>query len=839
MTSKGHTPIKKIQYWLPMSLQSFLHVRRDISLLLLCYCTLYSLFFSDIVSATTHFLKANLNQPSDIAIGENGRAWVLDGVNNRVVVFSVQGEKLFSFGDTGKGKLLLPMGIAVNSTRVYIADSGNHRIVAFDHEGKYIRTIMLNDNPSPEPVALWVDDYELLWSDRRHHRVCRYNLKNNRTSHCWGKRGEAKGNFQFPLQIAVDADDYVHIVDVLNARIQQFHYSGRYVFSISRFGLEPGEVYRPNGVTFSQDKRMFVTDSYRGTVSIFSDGQFQQLLDDFNGNPLHFNTPVGIRAWNDKLFIVESGANRVSIVPLPSQHITVKKQAGKAHKTIKNATSRKNCVSCHFSWASDYTDEEGIQDNVPPVATQQMCYSCHHGAIIDSRKTINHAEQHPDVHHVRADASTLNEHVKRQEKLPEIFPLLSGKKPKAERLTCGSCHTPHNSEIEGVETLYIEHNNPWMRVLNHGGDLGQKCHESQLSNALDKKYPLNGVNHPVGIFLKQPQNIGEMGYPTESILYHGLPETLQQKGGILGVRDEMICQSCHQIHGGQSEQLLLSDTNSEELCQTCHSRHYAKNREEARKKGIHPVNIDLKIPVIINGISIKRVTCMSCHTAHEGKLNTPLLVEDHRDGKLCSHCHRDQKDIIGTDHDLRLTAKDSKNRFENNTEHSGLCGSCHSMHRSEGKQPFLYAQNLHPYIGKYLTSLRDELCLDCHRKQGIAENKSIQHFAHPYQDIIMRSDPKVLPLLNEKEQINEFGKIGCITCHDPHRWAPEDQTSEIQTSHMEKNNENPEGIIFSSFLRKRGIEGSFCIDCHGLETRVKYKYYHDALSRSKGIDYLK
>ena len=31
----------------------------------------------------------------------------------------------------------------------------------------------------------------------------------------------------------------------------------------------------------------------------------------------------------------------------------------------------------------------------------------------------------------------------------------------------------------------------------------------------------------------------------------------------------------------------------------------------------------------------------------------------------------------------------------------------------------------------------------------------------------------------------------------------------------------------------------FYIVCHGLETQIKYKYYHDALSQGKNINYLK
>jgi len=96
--------------------------------------------------------------------------------------------------------------------------------------------------------------------------------------------------------------------------------------------------------------------------------------------------------------------------------------------------------------------------------------------------------------------------------------------------------------------------------------------------------------------------------------------------------------------------------------------------------------------------------------------------------------------------------------------------------------------------------------------------------------MILRSDKNKMPLLDKNNEISEFGEIGCITCHNPHRWSAhkdiEDKATEKGSDVKDEN-----GNILSSFLRNKEIADSFCKDCHGIETKIKYKYYHLELSR--------
>lgn len=908
--------------------------------------------FAGITARSIATLQADLDQPSAVTIAADGRAYVVDGVNARIAVFDASGAYDFSFGRADE--LNLPMGITIAGDNVYVADTGNHRLAVYDGRGRFLRQLPLPAGSAgpAEPIAVHVRDGILAWTDRRNHRLCR-TATSGAPLGCTGRRGQAESQFQFPFQLASDRAGYLHVVDVLNGRVQSFHPKGRFYGLLGRFGTGPGELYRPNGVAIDSEDRLFVSDTYLGTVSVFEHERFRGLLLDARGRPLRFDAPVGLASWRDRLYVVEAGANRVSVLHLTANAVT-------AAVPAIGSDSRKNCVMCHLAWEPGYSggyDEDGID----PVASARMCYSCHHGAVVDSRRQIGRAGQHPDIHHRRPPKSGVP--AQRKDEIPKAFPR------HGKQLYCGSCHTPHGTDTE-APTLRPEHRNPWLRVLNKNGDLCARCHASKVDDVRAPTRPNKGITHPLGVRLAAPPAPGAEGYARDKAVHEGLPEALTTKGGAVGSARELECQSCHQIHGGASDQLLVLDNRSGALCGSCHERqdttdrkharrkgmhpvnikldelidfrgdklrelrcttchsvhdgtartallsgkataeklcaecherqhaaepraarlkgvhpigieldkpvkvgdkevkrlgclschsvhngkpdtaalvedprdgkfcarcherHSAEGEKDARKKGVHGVNFDLEKPVKIGDDEVKRIVCGTCHRMHKGKPETPALVEDHRDARLCSYCHDAQKAVVQSDHDLRVSANTVMNRFDQWPAESGACGACHTLHRGEGKAPFLYAGAYAAIGDKENAGPRDRLCLDCHSGR---KPKTITEFTHPYRDLILRSDPKVLPLLDTEDKNVEFGRIGCVTCHDPHRWAPKQQGAVVQKPTAE----NLEGDARGSFLRRKGAEGTFCIDCHGAEARVKWGYFHDGQGRGKGIDYLK
>ena len=838
-------------------------------------------------------LEAGLQQPSAVAVSGDGRAFVLDGLQRRIQVFDAGGRLLHS--------LALPEGdmpatdIALGDGRIHVADPSAHAILILDEQGKLLGILRPGPDEEPvEPSALWVEGRHLWWSDRRGHRLCHSRLDGEPATRCRGGRGEMPGRFRYPYMLAADARGYLMAVDVLNARVQILAPDGAFFGSMGKFGLGPGRLFRPNGIVLLDDGGVLVSDAWTGNITLFRQRKARGLLRHADGRSWHFAMPVGMARWKDRLYVVDLQANRVEVLRL-------KNDEGRPFSLPEEKPardSRRNCLQCHPSWSPDHVPEDNAA--VLPVADERMCLSCHHGAVVESRPRMGRGHQHPTLHESR-DGEPAGD-VKRFEKdeVPGDYPLAGNG-----RLYCASCHTPHDRP-EGGEALGEGRHNPWLRKANRDSALCRDCHASRHTAPEDReRRDLDVLNHPLDVIMKPPPRKDAPGYATREELQQGLPDVLKQAGARLGEQGQLICQSCHRVHGAEGESLLVARNkgsqlcvachrsqhsrdekdarrkgvhpvglkldeevelggrkirrvdclachsvhdaqpgtallprgeNARDLCQNCHGRQNAKNQEDALKKGVHPVNMKLDDLVKLAGREIRELDCRSCHSVHDGVKGTPVLVENHADGKLCKACHGDQEKVAHTDHDLREHPPAHRNRLKEAWKDAGLCGACHSLHRGKGERPFLFVGASWQADDKGDLTVRDLLCLSCHHPGNEVEAKPVEDFSHPWKDLILRSDPEKMPLLDDQGQVSEFGRIGCITCHEPHHWRPGRDVPETVPGD-DKGNE--EGTAQSSFLRREDVAGSFCVDCHGREAKYKYKYYHDAAGREKKLDYLR
>ena len=82
------------------------------------------------------------NRPTNLAVAPNGELYVTDGYGNaRVHRFSDKGELIGSWGEpgVGPGQFMLPHGIAVHDDgRVFVADRENDRIQIFSPDGEFL-----------------------------------------------------------------------------------------------------------------------------------------------------------------------------------------------------------------------------------------------------------------------------------------------------------------------------------------------------------------------------------------------------------------------------------------------------------------------------------------------------------------------------------------------------------------------------------------------------------------------------------------------------------------------------------------------------------------------------
>jgi len=91
----------------------------------------------------------------------------------------------------------------------------------------------------------------------------------------WGSHGSGIGQFFCPDGIAIDANNQIYVADIQNSRIQKFSSTGQYITQWGNQGQGEGEFYHPESVAVDTDGLVYVADTWNSRIEVFSpDGNF-------------------------------------------------------------------------------------------------------------------------------------------------------------------------------------------------------------------------------------------------------------------------------------------------------------------------------------------------------------------------------------------------------------------------------------------------------------------------------------------------------------------------------------------------------------------------------------
>ncbi|MEA2151988.1 MAG: tripartite motif-containing protein 71 [Solirubrobacteraceae bacterium] len=182
---------------------------------------------------------AQLNGAGAVAVAQgSGRVYVADAGHNRVLSYGAEGALTAKWGAGGgsgaagsaPGAFNHPSGIALSppalGENVYVADTGNERIVELSQNGEVLRQ--------------------------------------------WGSRGFADGRFRAPAGVAVDAAGDVFALDSENNRVQVFDAGGRYLAKWGLRGTGLGAFSQPSAIAVDCAGNVYVADTNNNRVERFN-----------------------------------------------------------------------------------------------------------------------------------------------------------------------------------------------------------------------------------------------------------------------------------------------------------------------------------------------------------------------------------------------------------------------------------------------------------------------------------------------------------------------------------------------------------------------------------------
>ena len=193
-----------------------------------------------------------------LTLDRDGNIIVGESTSNSIRKYSSEGQLLASVGTEGTGQLQFncPEDIVINTrninVKVYVADCNNHRIQVLNSDLTFSTT--------------------------------------------FGKRGEGKGQFNYPSGITCDSAGNVYVTDYCNHRVQVFTAEGKFLRMFGKCGKGRGELDRPVGIALDpSSEHVYISNSWNHRISVFTcEGQF---VTTFGTNIVEFN-PRGLAVDN-------------------------------------------------------------------------------------------------------------------------------------------------------------------------------------------------------------------------------------------------------------------------------------------------------------------------------------------------------------------------------------------------------------------------------------------------------------------------------------------------------------------------------------------------------------
>jgi DNA-binding beta-propeller fold protein YncE len=253
-----------------------------------------------------------LSKPFGIALDESGNLCLTDTGVNAVGYLDFAKKKWTYWTSIGRARFVSPVAIAKRAGIIYVADSGQRAVIAFDEKGKLQFRIA---GDLKRPAGLAIAGTRLFVADSELQCVQVFDLKGKPLLR-FGRRGSGPGEFDYPTHVATDNSGHLLVTDSLNSRVEVFDYDGHFQMEIGSVGDTAGYFSRPKGVAADSFGHVYVVDANFDNLQIFDlTGRLLLTLGEAGADIGQFWMPNGIAISPDnRIFISDCYNQRVQVL---------------------------------------------------------------------------------------------------------------------------------------------------------------------------------------------------------------------------------------------------------------------------------------------------------------------------------------------------------------------------------------------------------------------------------------------------------------------------------------------------------------------------------------------
>jgi tripartite motif-containing protein 71 len=224
------------------------------------------------------------NAPSGIAVDPRGPVYISDTGNNRLTEFWGDGTYLAEIGGPGGlggAQLSGASGLAVSTgnRQTYVADTAHNRILVYGPEGQLQGKWGAGEGNGAagsqagafnHPYAVAIGQgYEVYVADTGNDRIVKLS-PDGQVIGGWGGRGTGNGRFHAPTGIAADAAGDVFVLDSENNRVQMFDPEGHFLAKWGGRGIGLGQLSQPTAIAVGCEGSVYVADTNNNRVQRFN-----------------------------------------------------------------------------------------------------------------------------------------------------------------------------------------------------------------------------------------------------------------------------------------------------------------------------------------------------------------------------------------------------------------------------------------------------------------------------------------------------------------------------------------------------------------------------------------